>query len=172
MIDDTPSQGAAGKLRTHSGMCRLCDGICDAATVRLPPCPLISTIARNRGASRDIPFLDDAFDVARFFLVNVRIEDDVLDSDRNGVTESMAQFFSVEAKAFAFVVDQVCCHRPFGTAFSARDRGVIGRVVKGVQSGSSRRGAPVFRWNVEVLHAMSKRHSLFMSFGVLVAFEP
>ena len=75
MIGDTPSQRAVG-----IGMCRWCDGIFDAATVWLPSCPLISTITRNRGASRNILFLDDAFDVARVFRVSVPIEDDVLDA--------------------------------------------------------------------------------------------
>ena len=37
-------------------------------------------LARNRGASRNVPFLDVAFDVARVFRVNVEHVGDVSDT--------------------------------------------------------------------------------------------
>lgn len=70
-------------------------------------------IARKRGASRNVPFLDGAFDVARVFRVNVEHMGDIADTTeffklyRNDVNGSMAQFFSAEAKAFGIVVDQI-----------------------------------------------------------------
>ena len=82
-------------------------------TTRPTTRPVMTRIARKRGASRNVPFLDGAFDVARVFRVNVEHMGDVADTTeffkvyRNDVNGSMAQLFSAEAKAFGIVVDQI-----------------------------------------------------------------
>ena len=49
-------------------------------TFRLAAFLLNPRLARNRGASRNVPFLDVAFDVARVFRVNVEHVGDVADT--------------------------------------------------------------------------------------------